>query len=343
MTSGSPGREVDAAALREVMSHFATGVTIITARWEERDYGMTATAIASVTLQPPTILACLNRSSSTHQAVTNSGSFVVSILAEEQVDLVERFASNSEHKFADVPVVRTSRGEPVLENSLANLECRVVSVFDAGTHGVVLGELRGVHINSGDPLIYYRRRTGRFEAAPSTRPYRPARGRADGDGPDGDGGLDSLRAKLAIDLGVVGLLQRRPAGDDLAYLRSQARRSLDLISDRRHVSNVSEYVEAITGFHEGLVWLYRCRSLIMAYRNLRIGSVVLPAITRSDPRREEIALGRMALVDALASGNKDEMQRQIVAQHHRAVGLQRAALSPRNHFSGEPTHCRGRG
>ncbi|MQA79816.1 MAG: hypothetical protein GEV10_15265 [Streptosporangiales bacterium] len=345
MTSDSPGHEVSAAALREVMSHFATGITIVTARWEEHDYGMAATAIASVTLEPPTVLACLNRSSSTHKAVTSSGSFVISILKEEQADLVGRFASDSDHKFTDVPVVRTQRGEPLLADSLANLECRVTSTHDAGTHEIVLGELERVHIHSGEPLIYYRRRTGRFEDGIRTKTAQSPDRELVRDGTeDADNGVDRLRAKLAIDVGVISLLECNPSGDDLANLRDQAQRSLELVSDRRYVSDVSQYVEAVTGFHEELVWLCRSRSLMTAYRCLGIGSVVLPAITRSDSRREEIALGRMALVDALASGDKDEMQRHVVAQHRRAVGLQRAAVRPpQSRHSVGPTHFRGRG
>lgn len=343
MTAESPGHEVDAAALREVMSHFATGVTIVTARWEGRDHGMTATAVASVTLEPPTVLACLNRNSTTHKAVTSTGSFVICILNEEQAGLVGRFASASDRKFADIPVTRTPRGEPVLAGSLASLECRVVAAYNAGTHEIVLGELVSVHIHSGAPLIYYRRETGRFETGSFAKAYQAVKGRVESVIADVDSGVDRLRAKLAIDLGVIRLLERKPSGDDLANLRDQAQRSLDLVSNRQYVSDVSQYVEAITRFHEGLVWLCRSRSLITAYRSLGIGSVVLPAITRSDTRREEIALGRMALVDALTSGNKDEMQRHVVAQHRRAVGLQQAAArTPQSHYSVGPTHCRGR-
>ena len=86
---------VDSAAYRNAISRFLTGVTIVTTVADDKPSGLTATAIASVTLEPPTLLACLNRHSSTCQAIIQAGRFTVNVLANDQTDMAKLFASEA--------------------------------------------------------------------------------------------------------------------------------------------------------------------------------------------------------------------------------------------------------
>src|SRR5436190_11694151 len=102
-------REMEARSLtsdefRDVISHFASGVTVITAVREGRPYGTTASAVTSLSLEPPMLLICMNKQSETGRAVAASGQFGVNILGAHQAEIAERFAQKGGDKFAGVPV-----------------------------------------------------------------------------------------------------------------------------------------------------------------------------------------------------------------------------------------------
>jgi flavin reductase (DIM6/NTAB) family NADH-FMN oxidoreductase RutF len=150
---------VTADAFRNVMGHFATGVTVITTVDEGRPLGTTANAISSLCLEPPMLVVCLNRESVTGRAIDRVGSFGVTILASEQGELARRFATKDDDKFAGVEVVRGAGGQPLLAGALAHLEGEVVEAVAAGTHTVFLARVVSAQGHAGAPLAYYR---GRF-------------------------------------------------------------------------------------------------------------------------------------------------------------------------------------
>src|SRR5215210_9054277 len=123
----------DGERYRHVIGHFATGVTIITSRHDGVDHGATASAVSSVSLDPPSLLVCLNRSAVTETAVRESGTFVVNILRADQGELATRFAGRHGDKFAGVPVERSGAGDPLLGGALARIECRVRDAVTGGT------------------------------------------------------------------------------------------------------------------------------------------------------------------------------------------------------------------
>ena len=125
-------RRLQPEEFRDVIGRFASGVTVITAEHEGRLFGTTASAVSSVSLEPPMLLACLNRSSSTGHAIAAVRRFAVNILAEGQADAAIRFAGKGD-RFAGQAVVRGVSGQPLLEDALANLECRVVGEVTGGT------------------------------------------------------------------------------------------------------------------------------------------------------------------------------------------------------------------
>jgi flavin reductase (DIM6/NTAB) family NADH-FMN oxidoreductase RutF len=153
----------DQAVFREVVGHFATGVAVITARRDGIDYGMTASAVASLSLEPPMLLVCLNRSSVTHGALAAAGAYGVNVLTDAQAEIAIRFAGTERKtKFSGLRVHHGPLGQPLLSDALARLECRVAETVSAGTHTVFLGRVAHAEAAPGAPLTYYRGRFGRF-------------------------------------------------------------------------------------------------------------------------------------------------------------------------------------
>jgi flavin reductase (DIM6/NTAB) family NADH-FMN oxidoreductase RutF len=154
----------DEAVFREVVGHFATGVAVITARRGGENYGMTASAVASLSLEPPMLLVCLNRASVTHGALEAAGAFGVNVLNDGQADIATRFAGAERgSRFAGLRTHSGPLGQPLLSDALARLECRVTETVSGGTHTVFLGTVHHAEATPGSPLTYFRGRFGRFE------------------------------------------------------------------------------------------------------------------------------------------------------------------------------------
>src|SRR3954453_10823652 len=149
-------RSLTSDEFREVISHFATGVTVITALHDGRSFGTTASAVTSLSLEPPMLLICMNKQSETGRAVALSKRFGVNILGADQVDLAERFAQKGGDKFAGVAVTAGQWGEPLFDEALATLECQVAEETSGGTHYVVLAEVESGAARGVVPLAYFR-------------------------------------------------------------------------------------------------------------------------------------------------------------------------------------------
>jgi flavin reductase (DIM6/NTAB) family NADH-FMN oxidoreductase RutF/DNA-binding FadR family transcriptional regulator len=147
---------------RDVVSRFASGVTVITTQHDGVDYGMTASAMCSLSLEPPMVLVCVNRRAGTRAAVSSSGAFAVNILNEDQADFAIRFATPQPDKFAGLEYSRGDLGCPRLEGVLAWLECEVAEDVEGGTHSVFFGRVRTAVAREGDPLAYFRGQFGRL-------------------------------------------------------------------------------------------------------------------------------------------------------------------------------------
>jgi len=167
-------RSLTSDEFREVISHFASGVTVITALHDGRPYGTTASAVASLSLEPPMLLVCMNKQSETGRAVAQSKRFGVNILGANQVDLAERFAQKGGDKFAGVAVTPGQWGEPLFEEALATLECRVAEETTGGTHYVFLAEVESGAARGGAPLAYFKGEFGRLELTRDQLEHRAA-------------------------------------------------------------------------------------------------------------------------------------------------------------------------
>jgi flavin reductase (DIM6/NTAB) family NADH-FMN oxidoreductase RutF len=150
----------DPAVFRDVIGHFATGVTIITTREGDIDFGVTVSAVTSLSLEPPMLLVCLNGSSRTGQAVARTRGFAVNILGARQIELAQLFATPRDDKFASLDVGYGDLGHPLLGDAIAHVECEVVEEARGGTHTVFLAEVRRAERFEGEPLLYYRGQLG---------------------------------------------------------------------------------------------------------------------------------------------------------------------------------------
>jgi len=148
---------IDPEEFRRVLGNFATGVTVVTvAGGEDPPTGITVSAFASVSLDPPLVLVCIDRKAQTHAALQRSGHFPVNVLASGQEDLSRRFASTRGDKFEGVAHHRGPLGQPLLEGAVAVMECSTVSAHEHGDHTVFVGRVHHVQTASAGPLLYFR-------------------------------------------------------------------------------------------------------------------------------------------------------------------------------------------
>jgi len=154
---------ISSAAFREVLSRFASGVTVVAVHGERGPLGFTATGFTSVSLTPPLILVCIDRSASVYDAIVGAECFGVSILDAAQARLARRFAQSDVDRFDGV-VLRPAEVTqvPLVEGALAHLECRRHALQDVGDHTLVLGAVVGGSVSTGRPLLHYGRRFGLF-------------------------------------------------------------------------------------------------------------------------------------------------------------------------------------
>lgn len=150
---------------RAALSRFPSGVTIVTTRDARgRLHGITVSAFASVSLDPPMILVCIEKTTGSHHALQTSEFFVVNILAEDQANLSNRFASQISDKFETIDY-RLGLGEvPVLTDALVSLECRLAYAHEGGDHTIFVGLVEKTEIKDENPLVYWHSSYRKLEA-----------------------------------------------------------------------------------------------------------------------------------------------------------------------------------
>ena len=155
----------DTARFRQVLGHFPTGVTVITASKDDKPVGLAVGSFTSVSLEPPLVAFCAGKTSSSWPLIRETGVFCVNILAENQEDVCRVFASKAENKFEGIGWSPGSSGAPVLHDVLAWIDCDIDGIHEAGDHDIVLGRVRDLGIEQeGRPLVFFRGGYGRFEA-----------------------------------------------------------------------------------------------------------------------------------------------------------------------------------
>jgi flavin reductase (DIM6/NTAB) family NADH-FMN oxidoreductase RutF len=142
---------------RAVLSRFPSGVTVVTTKGADgSDQGMTVSAFCSLSLDPPLVLICIEKTASVYPALTVSPGFAVNILSARQEQIARRFSIIDIDRFEGVGFTRSSNGYAVLDDVLGVLECRRLAMHDGGDHTIILGEVEATRVESGAPLLYYR-------------------------------------------------------------------------------------------------------------------------------------------------------------------------------------------
>ena len=155
----------DPDRFRLAMGRFATGVTILTTVARGHDHAMTANAVASVSVEPMLVLACVEVDARFHDAVVEAGTWGISILGAEQRPVAAWLATQGRplHGQLDrVPHHRGATGVPLLDEALATIECQTIDIHPAGDHSIVVGEVVSLDVaeHPGAALTYYRSRYG---------------------------------------------------------------------------------------------------------------------------------------------------------------------------------------
>lgn len=185
------------------MGRFASGVTVITTSDGGLDYGAAASAVSSLSDDPPMLLICLNVESTTAQAIVRSGRFAVNVLSEDAAPLAQHFASKAPDKFATVAFERGRDGVPLIAGCIAHFECVVDETVRGGTHLVFLARVVHVASTPGNPLAYFRGSFGRMETAPDATALHAVRDYVVGEVSDVSIPLDpeQIAQRLEIEVG----------------------------------------------------------------------------------------------------------------------------------------------
>jgi flavin reductase (DIM6/NTAB) family NADH-FMN oxidoreductase RutF len=144
---------------RRAMRQWATGVTVVSVAYQGIFHGMTVNSFTSLSLHPPLVLVSLERGTRTYGMLEQAGFFGVTILAQDQWEISERFAGrHTEHqdRFENLETFTLVSGAPLLTGGLAHFDCRVISRYQAGTHTIFIGDVLATQAVGEDrPLIYY--------------------------------------------------------------------------------------------------------------------------------------------------------------------------------------------
>lgn len=154
--------DIDPHDLRLAMRRWATGVTVVTSKFNGIQHGMTVSSFTSVSLEPPTVLISLEKSTRTHELVLGSGFYGVTILANGQSEISDRFAgrqTEDQNRFIGLDTFTLETGVPLLADGLASFDCRVFSAYEVGSHTIFIGHVLAsqIRMNENRPLIYYNR------------------------------------------------------------------------------------------------------------------------------------------------------------------------------------------
>ncbi len=159
----------DTGGFKMAMRRLAGGVCLVTGMEGGVRLGLVATAVTSFTADPPTLIACINRSASAHDGIVRAGSFCVNVLAEQDGDLARRFSSSElrASRFDDDRWTVLETGSPVLTGALASFDCTVAERLAYGTHTLFVGQVAAVAVGDGSPrpLVYLDGQYARLRAA----------------------------------------------------------------------------------------------------------------------------------------------------------------------------------
>jgi flavin reductase (DIM6/NTAB) family NADH-FMN oxidoreductase RutF len=155
----------DSARFRQVLGHFPTGVTVVTADPGGGPVGLTIGSFTSVSLDPPLVGFLPGKASTSWPDIERAGHFCVNVLGEDQADLCWRFARESDDKFAGLAWRPGRTGAPILDGVLAWIDCTIEAVLDGGDHWFVEGRVVDLDApRDAGPLLFFRGKLGGFRS-----------------------------------------------------------------------------------------------------------------------------------------------------------------------------------
>jgi flavin reductase (DIM6/NTAB) family NADH-FMN oxidoreductase RutF len=144
---------------RLVMRQWASGISVVSTRYNQIDHGMTVSSFSSVSIEPQLVTISLMKNSRTHDFVISAKIFGITILSETQEEISKIFAGlipETENRFNGLETWTLITGSPFLKDGLAYLDCRLIDVYDFGTNSLFIGEVVATEVgNGGRPLLYF--------------------------------------------------------------------------------------------------------------------------------------------------------------------------------------------
>jgi flavin reductase (DIM6/NTAB) family NADH-FMN oxidoreductase RutF len=145
-----------AGEFRRAMRHVPTGVTVVTSLRDGEPRGITVNAFASISLDPPSLLICVNREARSYLFISTSRIFCVNVLAGEQRELAEHFSGKvRERQFAEIVYDVDATGAPGLRNAIAHFDCELAREYHVGSHSILIGHVVSCDARAGSPLGYF--------------------------------------------------------------------------------------------------------------------------------------------------------------------------------------------
>ena len=142
--------------LRQSLSRFATGVTVVTCSDAAGNpYGITANSFSSVSLEPPLVLWNIAKISNSLQAYLDAKEFAIHVLTADQQHIAEHFAQTDHSRYEGIDYTFSEDGVPLLPDVLARFDCRTANILEGGDHHIIIGEILDFVFDDGDPLLFY--------------------------------------------------------------------------------------------------------------------------------------------------------------------------------------------
>lgn len=158
---------IDPIEYRRVLGHFPTGVTVVTGADADGPAGMAIGSFASVSLEPPLVMFCPAKSSSTWQRIQGTGAFCVNVLGHDQESICAVFAGRADDKFDGIEWTTAVTGAPVIPGAIATIDCEIHAVYDGGDHDIVVGLVQSMTTSEDaparGPLLFFQGGYGRYE------------------------------------------------------------------------------------------------------------------------------------------------------------------------------------
>ncbi len=155
---------LDVREIRNMMGHFATGVTVITTKDSAgKAFGLTVNSFTSLSLNPPLVIVCVDKTVDCYSCFDETKVFTVNVLSEDQEELSRRFSTKGLEKFEGIQWRMGENGAPLLEGVIGTIECKVTHSYEGGDHTIFLGEILSATAKEDRPLLFFK---GKYHRLP---------------------------------------------------------------------------------------------------------------------------------------------------------------------------------